>query len=146
MLIISFTQVKDLNLSFHTAKDLCSRAKILPPGPEWKCKPCTTVHPTKNKIDLFYRDPIECLQSLMHSPLVKESINFDPIHVFTTAAKLMRVYTEWLSGDTAWSMQVCDVDKLLLSISHILGCRLNYRLALPFLVQFSHPIRQIFLQ
>jgi Plavaka transposase len=139
---LNLSQVKNLNLSFRTANDLRCRAEILLPGPEWKCKPCTTVHLTKNKINLFYRDPIECLQSLMHSPLIKDFINFDPIRVFMTAAKLMRVYTEWLSGDTTWSMQVSDIEKILLSLSHILGCRLNYHLALPFSAQFSRLIRQ----
>ena len=42
----------------------------------------------------------------MRNPLVKDSIGFAPFQLFKTAEKTMRIYTEWLSGDAAWSMQV----------------------------------------
>jgi hypothetical protein len=71
----------------------------------------TTV-PTKRKLQLYYRDPIDCLQSILHSPLVKDHIEFQPFQLFRSAEGAMRVYTEWLSGDTAWEMQVCDCDPL----------------------------------
>jgi hypothetical protein len=79
---------------------------MLPTGPAWMCKPITTVYPVKNKINLFYRDPIECLKSLMRSPLLKDFITFTPFRLYQTSAKLVRVYTEWLSGNAAWAMQV----------------------------------------
>jgi len=79
---------------------------MLPKGPEWKCLPITTVYPTKNKITLYYRDPVECLQMLMRNPLLKDQLEFTPYHIFNTAEKTMRIYTEWLSGDAAWDMQV----------------------------------------
>ena len=70
------------------------------------CKPIDTVYPTKNKIYLYYRDPVECLRSLMRNPLLKDCIEFTPRRLYTSAEKLVRVYTEWLSGEAAWSMQV----------------------------------------
>ena len=79
-------------------------------GPQWKTKPITTVYPAKSKVNLFYRDPIQCMQSLMHSPLVNDFISFDQLHIFRTAAKLTQVYTEWLSGDASWTMQVHDLE------------------------------------
>ncbi|KJA23491.1 hypothetical protein HYPSUDRAFT_66180 [Hypholoma sublateritium FD-334 SS-4] len=96
---------KRMGLSFRTAKDLRSRAEILPAGPQWSSKPMKTIYPTKNSIMLYYRDPLQCIQSLMHSPLVKDSIAFTPLQVFRTAEKVMRVYSEWLSGEAAWNMQ-----------------------------------------
>jgi hypothetical protein len=95
-----------LNLSFRTAKRLRGLAELLPKGPAWQCKPWTTLYPTKKKLYLYYRDPLECIQAILHSPLVKDFIQFTPFRAFETAAKVMRVYTEWLSGNTAWSMQV----------------------------------------
>ncbi|KAF8971462.1 hypothetical protein BDZ97DRAFT_1913940 [Flammula alnicola] len=77
--------IKGLGLSFRTAKDLRSRAEILPGGPQWKSKAWKT--------------------SLLHSPLVQDHINFKPFQKFRTAEKVMRVYTEWLSGEAAWNMQ-----------------------------------------
>lgn len=95
-----------MGLSFSTAKDLRSRAEILPKGPLWKSEPWNTVFPTKQKLYLYYRDPIDCLQAIMHSPLVKDYIQFQPLQLFRSAEGVMRVYTEWLSGDTSWEMQV----------------------------------------
>ena len=101
--------MKTLGLSFCSAKDLRNRAEMLPSGPRWMCKPLETEYPTKSKIYLYYRDPVECLRSLMRSPLLQDRLKFTPRRLFETSEKLMRVYTEWLSGDAAWSMQVCFI-------------------------------------
>ncbi|KJA12854.1 hypothetical protein HYPSUDRAFT_152210 [Hypholoma sublateritium FD-334 SS-4] len=103
--LLKLELIKGMGLSFRTAKDLRCRAEILPAGPQWSSRPMKTVYPTKNKIVLYYRDPLQCIQSLMHSPLVKDSIAFKPLQIFRTAEKVMRVYTEWLSGEAAWNMQ-----------------------------------------
>lgn len=79
---------------------------MLPAGPAWKSMPVTPVYPTKNQLVLFFRDPIECLESLLRNPLLKDSIQLTPFRLYETAAKTMRVYTEWLSGEAAWLMQV----------------------------------------
>lgn len=107
-----------MNLSFSTAKKLRGLAELLPKGPAWQCKPWTTLYPTKKKLYLYYRDPLECIQAILHSPLVKDFIQFTPFRVFESAAKAMRVYTEWLSGNTAWSMQVSS-NFPLISVSDI---------------------------
>ena len=70
----SFQQIKSLKLSFWTAQDLCSWAEMLPAGPLWKCTPRKTIYPTNNPINLFYRDAIECVQSLMDNPLLKNAL------------------------------------------------------------------------
>ena len=79
---------------------------MLPSGPPWMCKLLQTEYPTKNKIYLYYRDPVECLRSLLRSPLLKDHLDFTPRRLFENVEKLVRVYTEWLSGDAAWAMQV----------------------------------------
>ncbi|KAF8871276.1 hypothetical protein CPB84DRAFT_1818218 [Gymnopilus junonius] len=80
-------------------------AEILPSGPHWLYRSMPTAFPTKNSIHLYYRNPLECLESLLNSPLLKDHIKFSPVRLFETAEKLMRVYTKWLSGDAAWFMQ-----------------------------------------
>ena len=100
--------MKNTQLSFHTANDLQNHAEILPLGPSWKSKPWPTLIPTKQKLFLYYRDPIDCLQSILHNPLVQDHIQFHPFQLFWSAEGAMRVYTEWLSGDAAWEMQVCN--------------------------------------
>jgi hypothetical protein len=82
-------QVKGLKLSFGTAKGLRGLAEMLPKGPEWKCKPWNTVYPTKKNLTLFYRDPLECIQSILHSPLMKDYIEFKPLRIFESASRAM---------------------------------------------------------
>ena len=79
---------------------------MLPKGPSWKFKPWDTVQPTKRPLVLYYRDALECLQSLLHAPLHGDRIHFTPLKIFESARKLMRVYLEWWTGDAAWDMQV----------------------------------------
>ena len=91
---------------------------MLPAGPTWKCTPWTTTYPTKVPLKLFHRDPLDCIQSLLYSPLAKDSIHLTPLRVFKTAEKLMRVYGQWMTGDVAWDMQVrcmlfCSLHKLI---------------------------------
>jgi hypothetical protein len=101
-------QVKGLNLSFSTARKLRGLAELLPKGPVWQCKVWKTIYPTKKKLTLFYRDPLECIQSIwiLHNPLMKDHIELKPLRIFESASRAMRIYTEWLTGNAAWSMQV----------------------------------------
>ncbi|KAF8130477.1 hypothetical protein K438DRAFT_1788654 [Mycena galopus ATCC 62051] len=95
-----------MHLSFKNAKDFRDRIESLPPCPQWKVKLWDTrPHPTKKPLTLFYRDPLECLQALLSNPLVQDHIQFTPFKLWETSAKLMRLYTEWLSGDAAWDLQ-----------------------------------------
>ncbi|KAM6504101.1 hypothetical protein JOM56_001044 [Amanita muscaria] len=102
---LSLTLIKGLNLSFSTGKKLRGLAEMLPKGPEWQCKPLETVYPTKRPLQLYYRNPLECIQSILYHPLLKDFIRLTPFRLYESAAKVMRLYTEWLSGDVAWSMQ-----------------------------------------
>lgn len=79
---------------------------MLPKGPEWFCKPWSTRVPTKNSVKVYYRHAIDCLQELYRHPLLKESIRHEPFRVFSDAERISRIYSEWLSGDVAWEMQV----------------------------------------
>lgn len=102
------SQIYGLGLSFKSADNLRSKAESLPKTPLWKAKPWPTNVATKSNLVLFYREPLECLQALLHNPLVKDHIQFKPFQLFRSAEGIVRVYTEWLSGDVAWKMQVSD--------------------------------------
>ncbi|KAG0694251.1 hypothetical protein DFH29DRAFT_1006510 [Suillus ampliporus] len=55
---------------------------------------------------LYWRDPIECIASIFNHPLFHDRMDFMSRKVYTTAQKLSRVYTEWMTGDHAWDMQL----------------------------------------
>lgn len=39
-------------------------------------------------------------------PLVKDAVSLHPLRLFSTAEKAMCTYSEWITGDAAWNMQV----------------------------------------
>ncbi|KAG1868327.1 hypothetical protein DFJ58DRAFT_837966 [Suillus subalutaceus] len=94
---LKLSMVQTLHLSFNNAKELRSRAEMLPSGPSWKCQIIPSIHPTK--------DPVECLESIFSNPLFHDKLDFIPRRIYKIAAQLLRVYSEWLTGDSAWEMQ-----------------------------------------
>lgn len=68
-----------------------------------------TAKPTKSSVRLFYRDTVECLEALFQHPLFHDKLDFVPRRVYRTAERLVRVYSEWMTSDGAWDMQVCSV-------------------------------------
>ncbi|KAG2126069.1 hypothetical protein DEU56DRAFT_743197 [Suillus clintonianus] len=102
---LSLEMIKDLPLSFHSAKELRGRAEMLPSGPRWKSQVIRTSHPTKSPVILYWRDPIECIASIFNHPLFQNHIDFTPHKIYSTAERLCRVYAGWMSGNDAWDMQ-----------------------------------------
>ncbi|KAF8432100.1 hypothetical protein L210DRAFT_3414405, partial [Boletus edulis BED1] len=93
---------------------------------------------TKQPIRLFYRPPLDCIQSLLSHLLLTPHISFVPRKIWTSAARVCRIYEDWMSGDQAWEIQevlpqgatVLDVilssDKM--NISFMSGNRMAYPL------------------
>jgi len=57
---------------------------------------------------LYFRDSLDCLQRLLGNPLFAGQMDFCPYRLYRTAQHLVRVYSEWMTGDGAWEMQVCN--------------------------------------
>jgi Plavaka transposase len=98
--------MKTLQLSFRTAQQLRGLVELLPSGPEWQCRILSPNVPTKSPVRLFYRDPLKCLEALFNHPLFHDKLDLVPRRVYRTAEHLVRVYTEWITGNAAWEMQV----------------------------------------
>ena len=60
----------------------------------------------KQPVTLFYQDAIDCIQSLLSHPFFECHISFILCKVWSTAARVMRVYNKWLTRDHAWELQV----------------------------------------
>ncbi|KAG1765881.1 hypothetical protein EV702DRAFT_1204407 [Suillus placidus] len=83
---LSLEMIKDLPLSFRSAKELRGRAEILPSV-------------------LYWPDPIECIAAIFNHPLFHNCIDLTPRRVYTSTEKKYCVFTEWMTGDDAWDMQ-----------------------------------------
>ena len=99
-------QIKCLPISFRTAKQLRGLIELLPSGPKWQYHVMKTAIPTKSPVRLFYRDSVECLEALFEHPLFHDKLDLVPRRVYRSAERLVRVYSEWMTGDVAWDIQV----------------------------------------
>lgn len=80
--------------------------EMLPKIPQWKSKQMSFPgYPTKVPIVLYYRDSLDCMEHLFGNPLFADKIDFQPRKIFETAEKLVRIYSEWMTGDGAWELQ-----------------------------------------
>ncbi|KAI6013426.1 hypothetical protein BKA83DRAFT_4500249 [Pisolithus microcarpus] len=86
---LSLSSVRTLPLSFWTAKELRSRIELLPTTPHWNYRIIATSYPTKSPAILYLHDSLKCIEALFNH-LVE---------------RVVREFSEWMSGDMAWQMQ-----------------------------------------
>ncbi|KDQ57872.1 hypothetical protein JAAARDRAFT_57695 [Jaapia argillacea MUCL 33604] len=105
--LLALTWIKKfIPLSFKSAKELRSRAELLPPGPQWRYQEISIDgFPTKDRMVLYYRDGLECIESLFSYPMFAGRMEFCPRKVFTSFNRQTRVYSEWMTSDGAWETQ-----------------------------------------
>jgi hypothetical protein len=81
--------------------------ELLPKVPDWKVKKVgITGYATREPTFLFYRDSLDCIEYLLGNPMFADSMDFCPVRLYQDAEQTIRVYTEWLTGNAAWDMQV----------------------------------------
>lgn len=105
-------KVKLLGLSFKNSRDLHGRAELLPSGPRWRSMHITTSHPTKHPVYLYWRDALECIAWIFNHPSFHNQLDLIPERLYTSNDKDCRLYTEWMTGNEAWYMQVSFYDKI----------------------------------
>ena len=94
-------------MSFYTAKALRGRIEMLPKVPEWKSKKIALPgHATREPMHLFFRDALDCVEYLFGNPLFAEHMDFSPTRLYRDTEQTIRIYSEWLTGNIAWDMQV----------------------------------------
>lgn len=115
---------------------------MLPGAPEWKSKAVSlTGNATKAPTFLFYRDALECVEYLFGNPIFANGIDFCPARLYHDSEQTIRMYTEWMTGNAAWEMQVYPFPHSD-SIYTVLSSRRKYfQLVQHFLAPSSHPTR-----
>lgn len=99
-----------MELSFTSYRALESMIESLPSGPIWHSKTITVEgYTTKKPIVFIYRDAGEVVDHIFGNPVFANVMEMDPRKVFTDTAQDERVYTQFMTGDYAWSCQVCNV-------------------------------------
>lgn len=103
-----------LNLSFKNQAQLLSAVDQLPGGPEWKCQSVTVAgdqtgldgEEMKEELELWFRDPLECIRELLGNPIFQAKMVFAPEKVFEDPHGKEEVRSEMNTGKWWWQIQV----------------------------------------
>ena len=60
----------------------------------------------KQPVLLYWQDTLELVQCLFNNPSFQNAMEFSPYRLYDSATRLYWLYTEWMSGEDTWSMQV----------------------------------------
>ena len=90
------------------------KVDLLPTGPDWICELVKVVgdrtgedgQPIIEEVELWRRDPVEIIQSLIANPMFKDEIAYEPEKVYKDNRGKIRVYDEMWTGDWWWDTQV----------------------------------------
>ncbi|EJD33539.1 hypothetical protein AURDEDRAFT_35853, partial [Auricularia subglabra TFB-10046 SS5] len=80
--------------SFSSASELYTLIAELPSGPRWRHKRIVMEEAPNETLDLYYRDPVECLQYLEQKPAFRGHQVFAPEEQYTDAEMTTREYNE----------------------------------------------------
>ncbi|KIK20935.1 hypothetical protein PISMIDRAFT_12681 [Pisolithus microcarpus 441] len=86
---LSLKMVCKMPLSFWMAKELI----------------VNTPYPMKSPAILYFRDPLDCIEALFNHLYYADHMIYTPFRVFTTAERVVREFSKWMSRDVAWQMQ-----------------------------------------
>jgi hypothetical protein len=83
-------------------------------GPSWTCDIVTVTgdivggsgEPLKEELELWRRDPVECVKELLGNPAFRKVMRFAPERIFKDRERNVRLYNEAWTGDFWWEVQV----------------------------------------
>jgi hypothetical protein len=101
-------------LSFHNKYTFLKKVDQLPTGPEWVCDIVTITGNVvddngvamEENVELWRRDPVECIKELMGNPAFKDYISYTPEHAYLDKEGDVRIYDEMWTADWWWNKQV----------------------------------------
>lgn len=100
--------------SYLSSYSLLKKIDSLPAKPGWTCETVEVTgdvigadgKPATECVELWFRDPLECVQGLIGNPTFRENLSYAPQKVFTAGSGTTRIYDEAWTGDWWWTMQV----------------------------------------
>ena len=101
-------------LSFYNSYSFLKKVDQLPIGPDWKC---SLINVTGDRLDdegklmteqleLWHRDPIECVKELIGNPAFADYISYVAERVYMDDKGKVRVFDEMWTGNWWWDIQV----------------------------------------
>ena len=115
--ILTYLQIKyGADPAFHNIRALLKRIDALPDGPDWMCTSFrikgdvvgTDGALKTEDVELWHRNPVECIKELMGNPAFKGKQFYAPKKVYRNEDGTNREYSEMWMGDWWWFKQVRD--------------------------------------
>lgn len=87
----------------------------LPQGVRWNLETVTVIgdlvddeqKPLTEKLELWYRDPVECIRELLGNPVFKDVIKYSPEKLYKDSEGKVEVFNEMWTAEWWWKIQVC---------------------------------------
>ena len=100
--------------SFHNMQSLLQLIDALPRAATWSCEVMEVQgdelgddgEPHVERLELWKRDPIDCIQELIGNPAFKSNMKYAPYRVYETQDGENRCWDEMATGEWWWDMQV----------------------------------------
>jgi Plavaka transposase len=62
--------------------------------------------PVVKELELFHRNPIECVWELLGNPAFRDHIHYAPEHIYGDVSCSERIYNDMWTADWWWDLQV----------------------------------------
>lgn len=100
--------MNDRPLSFGSAATFQQRVTLLPDTRmRWLYQSVIPESGSdRTPVTLYYRDPVDAVQSLLDRPSLAEHLDFTPRRAWRNKDRKNRVYDEIMTGNWAWEVQV----------------------------------------
>ncbi|KAG1828898.1 hypothetical protein DFJ58DRAFT_672071, partial [Suillus subalutaceus] len=108
-----------MQASFHNNQSFLKKVDELPHGAAWSCKKISVQgnrtdekgEPLHEDVELWMRNPVECIKDLIGNPLFKDQMVYTPARAYTDSAGLHRVIDDMWTADWWCDMQVSTISK-----------------------------------
>ena len=111
--------------SFHNTRSFLQKIDALPPGPKWECEMFEITgdepderDPSKKRtevVELWRRDPVECIRELIGNPAFRDHIRYAPEHVYKDEEGENQAFDETWTGEWWWKTQVSQISVFYLN-------------------------------
>ena len=102
------SQIKD-TFPWMNERSFIRSIDSLPTGQKWKTSSFSfSGDRGTEEVELWHRDPIDCVRELISNPLFRDSMRYAPERVWFAGRRRVRkrVYGEMWTGDWWWKTQV----------------------------------------
>ncbi|KAJ7081946.1 hypothetical protein C8R44DRAFT_905110 [Mycena epipterygia] len=106
---------KKVKLSFHNNRAFLQKIDALPTGPDWTCEIVTVAgdrldendEMMSEELELWRRDPVECIKELMSNPAFKDHMSYAPERVYMNprGSEDSRIFDEMWTANWWWQIQ-----------------------------------------